>query len=92
VNKNTSVEAMVKHIIQGRHGKFVVTSAKGFTGSVTFSLENGAWQEKEDPEPGIYVALSDIRKKHIKGERVQWQAHKARFFRIEDEEKKEVSQ
>jgi len=92
MNKDTLVEAIVKRIIQGRHGRFTVTSAKRFTGSVTFSLENGAWQEKEDPEPGTYVVLSDIRKRRIKGQRVQWQAHKARFFRIEDEEKKEVSQ
>jgi len=92
MNKDMLVEAIVKRTIQGRHGRFTVTSAKGFTGSVTFSLENGAWQEKEDPEPGTYVVLSDIRKRRIKGKRVQWQAHKARFFRIEDEEKKEVSQ
>ncbi len=86
MNKNTLIEAIVERIIKGRHGKFAVARAKGFTDSVTFSLENGVWQEDSDPEPGIYVLLSDIRKKHIKN-RDQWQAYNARFFRFEDEKK-----
>ncbi len=91
MNKNTLIEAVVERVVRGQHGRFVVTIAKGFTNSVTFSLIDGVWQEDEDPEPGICVILSDIRKKHVRNYD-QWRAYKARFFRIEDEKKKKISQ
>ena len=87
MNKNTQIEAIVERIIKGQHGRFIVTRTKGFAGSVTFSLENGVWQEDEDPEPGTYVILSDIRKKRGRSGYDQWRSYKARFFRPGDDKK-----
>ena len=73
--------AVVQSIVKGKHGDYVVTTSDKIKGSITFSLRKEVWQEKGNPELGVRVVLSELRKK-----RGGWYACKARFFRPEDEE------
>lgn len=76
---------VVSSPLEGPHGIYFVTKAVipgGSEESITFSLE--VWREKEMPEPGTIVVLSDIREK-VAGLR----AHSARFSRPEDRNPKE---
>lgn len=76
----TNCQAVVEKIIQsGEHGPYVVARSSELDGSVTFSLDSKTWQEKDWPEPGTVVLLSDVRKK-----RAGWRAHRARFVRPSD--------
>lgn len=73
--KEKEVVAVVQSVVAGNHGRYAVTISDDVEGSITFSLRKDVWQEKEDPEPGIYVVLSVLRKK-----RSGWRAYKARFL------------
>lgn len=73
-------EAMVEKIVRtGKHGPYAVARTAELDGSVTFSLDSENWQEREWPEPGTCVMLSDVRKK-----RAGWRAHRARFVKPSD--------
>lgn len=65
----------------GPHGAYAVARSEQL-GSVTFSLASPVWQEKDFPEPGIFVILSEIRRK-----RAGWRAHGGRFFTPSDEQR-----
>ncbi|MDD2913592.1 MAG: hypothetical protein PHS29_03085 [Candidatus Pacebacteria bacterium] len=67
-----------KIVINGHHGPYAVARSEDL-GLVTFSLDEKVWQEKDFPEPGILVILSDIRKK-----RAGWRAYSGRFFQPYD--------
>ncbi|OHA72013.1 MAG: hypothetical protein A3A27_01985 [Candidatus Wildermuthbacteria bacterium RIFCSPLOWO2_01_FULL_47_18] len=74
-------QAVVEKIIRnGKHGPYAVARSKEL-GSVTFALNSGAEQEKDWPEPGTYVMLSQVRKK-----RAGWRAQHWRFVRPSDEQ------
>lgn len=76
-------KAIVEKIVsRGRHGPYAVATCEAFDGSVTFGLTSPVWNEKEYPEPGTYVILTDIRKK-----RAGWRANSGRFFQPADEPK-----
>ncbi len=78
-----SYQAIVEKIIlDGRHGPFAVASSKEL-GSVTFSLDQSVWEEADQPEPGMFVVLSQIRKK-----RAGWRAKHGRFLTPSDEQTK----
>ena len=71
--------AMVQKVIpKGAHGPYAVASSEEL-GLITFSLEAPAWTEKDWPEGGSMVILSDIRKK-LAG----WRASRGRFLRPSD--------
>jgi hypothetical protein len=61
---------------------YAVARADGISGTVTFSLHRSreVWVEDEYPEPGVSVALSNLRK-GVRG----WRALSARFLRPSDE-------
>ena len=83
--KVKEVVAVVQSVVAaGNHGRYAVTISDDVEGSITFSLRKDVWQEKKDPEPGIYVVLSVLRKK-----RSGWRAYKARFFRLKNGLRKE---
>ncbi|HBV58244.1 MAG TPA: hypothetical protein DEB73_03235 [Candidatus Magasanikbacteria bacterium] len=69
-----------KIILNGRHGPYAVASSKDL-GCVTFSLDREVWQESDHPEPGMFVVLSQIRKK-----RAGWRAQSGRFLKPSDEQ------
>ncbi len=69
-----------KIILGGRHGPYAVARSPEL-GSITFSLDSEIWQEKDWPEPGICVMLSQIRKK-----RAGWRAKHGRFINPSDEQ------
>lgn len=72
------VEAVVQKIVEGQHGDYAITTSEKIEGSITFSLEkkDEVWQEKNYPEPGVYVVLSELCKK-----RNGWRARVARFLK-----------
>lgn len=67
-----------KVVLSGRHGPYAVVRAEQI-GNVTFSLDKQVWQENGVPEEGVYVMLSDVRRK-----RAGWRAMSARFVRPSD--------
>lgn len=72
--------AVVQDIISaGKHGPYAVTKCED-VGSVTFSLNEETWKEKECPKPGTVVVLSRLIKK-----RAGWRANSARLFKPADE-------
>ena len=79
--KPDEYRAVVRQIIEGKHGSYAVATSPQITESITFSLDPGVWQEKEYPQNGYEVILSDVRKK-----RAGWRAHSARFVRLTDEQ------
>ena len=77
-----SYQAVVEKIIRnGRHGPYAVARSEEI-GNVTFSLDPEVWREDDWPEPGMYVVLSQIRKK-----RAGWRAKHGRFIVPSDEER-----
>lgn len=74
------VRAVVQDVRNGRHGPFVVATASGFKGSITFSLQSSVWQERQQPEQGSIVLLSDLQLK-----RAGWRAMCGRFVRPSDQ-------
>ncbi len=75
---NAVVQATIK---AGEHGPYAVTKCDGLEGSVTFSLVPPAWPEKEWPEPGSVVVLSQVHRK-----RAGWRANHSRFFKPADQQ------
>lgn len=74
-------QAVVEKIIRGgKHGPYAVARTDEI-GSITFSLDGNVWQEKDWPEPGMYVMLSQIRKK-----RAGWRAQHGRFIEPSDDQ------
>lgn len=74
------IHAVVIEVVrEGEHGPFAVAKADppnpDIEGSITFSLDDPVWHEPDPPQPGMYVALSRLRKKP-KG----WRANSARFL------------
>lgn len=81
MGNDQSYQALVEKIIpRGRHGPYAVTRCDGL-GTVTFSLKSETWTEKDWPEPGTWVMLSQIRKK-----RLGWRAMLGRFVKPSDEQ------
>ena len=76
-------KAVVEKILDGKHEPYAVASCNEL-GSITFSLNPKVWEEKDMPELGMYVMLSDVRKK-----RAGWRAYSARFMRPCDEQKEQ---
>lgn len=76
-------QAVVEKIIRcGKHGPYAVArTEKKEIGPITFSLGTSVWQEKDWPEPGTYVMLSQVRKK-----RAGWRAQCWRFIEPSDEQ------
>ena len=74
-----TTEAIVQGIRQGTHGRYVVTTSQEVEGSITFALDSTVWKEDDDPEQGITVILTDIRRK-----RSGWRAMSARYLRPGD--------
>jgi hypothetical protein len=68
--------------LRGPHGPyaFAMTEEGAETKKVTFSLNENVWQESEMPEEGVYVVISQLRKK-----RKGWRAYHARFLTPADE-------
>lgn len=78
---NQGYQAVVVKIIRvGKHGPYAVAYTEEI-GSITFSLDGNVWQEKDWPEPGMYVMLSQVRKK-----RAGWRAYHGRFIEPSDEQ------
>lgn len=71
-----------KVISNGNHGPYAVGNAEDL-GLITFSLTPKVWREKEWPEPGTYVVLSQVIKK-----RAGWRAQHGRFLQPSDEKKR----
>lgn len=79
---NDNCQAIVQKIIHnGKHGPYAVAKSEEL-GSVTFSLGEDVWREKDLPEPGTFVLLSDLRKK-----RAGWRANSGRYVKPSDEQK-----
>ncbi len=80
-------QAVVEKIIRGgKHGPYAVARTDEI-GSITFSLDDNVWQEKDWPEPGMYVMLSQVRKK-----RAGWRAQHGRFIEPSDDQQTSNSQ
>ena len=76
-----SYQAIVEKIIRnGRHGPYAVAHSKELD-SITFSLDRLVWQEDDWPEPGMYVMLTQVRRK-----RAGWRANRGRFVIPSDEQ------
>jgi hypothetical protein len=74
-NEDKNYRSTVEKIIPGgKHGPYVVSRNEEL-GSVTFSLDSKVWQEKDWPEPGMWVVLSHLRKKPA-----GWRAQLGRYF------------
>jgi hypothetical protein len=84
LNENEIVVAVVQKVDpKGAHGPFALAESisKTLKGeSITFFLDESVWLENDHPDDGIYVVLSDLRKK-----RAGWRAYEARFYRPSDE-------
>ena len=77
---NEVIAVIQKVCLNGRHGPYVIATAEGLSGSITFSLESSVWKEDERPELGEFVVLSKLRKK-----RAGWKAMSGRRFCLDDE-------
>ncbi|MFI5240413.1 MAG: hypothetical protein ACHQUB_01770 [Candidatus Saccharimonadia bacterium] len=75
------LNATVQAVLPGPHGPYVVATAVGLFGSITFALSEPVWLETDTPERGAMVVLSDLRRKQA-----GWRALSARYFRPEDEQ------
>lgn len=86
MSSEKNYQAIVEKIIpEGRHGPYAVATNEEL-GPITFALDNSVWQGEDWPEAGIYVVLSQIRRK-----RAGWRAAKGRFFGPSDQ-KRETKQ
>ena len=73
--------AIIEKVIpEGHRGPYAVAKSTEL-GSVTFSLKSPVWTEKERPEPGTYVILTNILRK-----RGGWRANSGRFFKPSDQQ------
>lgn len=78
---STLTQAIVQSVQNGRHGRYAVATSSEVEGSITFTLDSTVWQEKDEPERGMSVILSDLRKK-----RAGWRAMSGRYFRPGDQQ------
>ena len=69
-----------KVVLRGRHGPYAVATSEELEGSVTVSLESPVWEDSVMPERGMYLILSQIRKK-----RAGWRAFSGRLVEPSDE-------
>ncbi len=77
---NNYVAIVEKVVLDGKHGPYAVARCDQI-GTVTFSLDKKVWQERDMPEEGFRVMLSDVRQK-----RAGWRAMSARFVRPSDKQ------
>ena len=78
---NKCYQAVVARIFpNGRHGAYALAISDRL-GPITFSLSPPVWQEKDWPETGTCVMLSEFRKKSA-----GWRAQHGRYFVPSDEE------
>lgn len=85
MSNNVDYQVVVEKIIpDGKHGPYAVARSQELE-SVTFSLDSKVWHEKDWPEPGMYVVLSQIRKK-----RAGWRATHGRFIEPSDEQQPSI--
>ena len=80
------VTATVRAVLPGRHGDYAVAVSDQLVGSVTFALKPEVWQEKDAPEEGSLVVLSELRCK-----KAGWRALSARHFRVTDQQEANAS-
>lgn len=74
-------QVVVEKIIpDGKHGPYAVARSEE-VGLITFSLDEKVWQEKDWPEPGMYVMLYRVRKT-----RAGWRAQDGRFIQPSDDQ------
>lgn len=86
MTENQTYRAVVEKVVKtGRHGPYVVTKVKDLEGSVTFALKESTWTETDEPEPGMEVILSRLRKKQA-----GWRALSARYVNPTDEQQQET--
>jgi len=78
--KTEETVAVFQAVVMGKHGRYAVATSDDVEGSITFSLGEEVWQEKDDPEPGVYLVLSGLHKK-----RSGWRASRARFLGLKME-------
>jgi hypothetical protein len=82
---NTFTAVVQKIVSEGGHGSYAVAILKPLVptieGSVTFSLQPPAWQEKDYPSQGQVVVLSNLKQK-----RAGWRAETARYTTPADEQ------
>ena len=76
----STTRAVVQKTVNGRHGPYAVATSDSIRGSITFSLHPPVWGERDIPEAGVSVLLSDIRQK-----RAGWRAMSGRLLRPSDE-------
>lgn len=80
------VKAVVKRVVNGKHGFYVIAYSEEISGSITFSLKSSCWLEDGTPESKSIVVLSKLVKKQN-----GWRAREARYFQPSDEKnEKEV--
>lgn len=79
--------AVVQRVVRGgQHGPYAVCTSEELEGSVTVSLESPVWEDEVLPERGMYVVLSQIRRK-----RAGWRAFKGRLVNPSDEKTSNTS-
>jgi len=82
----TAYQALVEKIFNtGPHGPYAV-ARNDVLHSVTFSLTPDVWQEKDYPDAGLYVILSQIRRT-----RAGWRAKSARYLTPSDEQQAAIT-
>ena len=79
MRKNSSraspeVIASVKKVVKDTGKPYAVTTAKGYRGSITFSLSSDVWEEEDHPKEGAEVVLTNIQPTG-RG----WRAYRAHF-------------
>ena len=80
MEKERGYQGIIQKIINnGKHGPYAVARVEEL-GLVTFALDPKIWQEEDWPECGIFVVLSQVRKK-----RAGWRAQHGRFLQPSDE-------
>jgi hypothetical protein len=68
-----------KVVVDGRYGSYAVIRVEKL-GAITFSLKPPVWNESDHPEQGMFVVLSEVRRK-----RAGWRAMKGRFMKPSDQ-------
>ena len=76
------MKATVQKVIpKGKHGPFAIATSEYLKGSITFSLEPTVWLEKDWPEEGAIVLLTQLRKK-----RLGWRAKQGWHWMLSNEQ------
>ena len=83
--KEREYMAVIEKIVKdGKHGPYAVARSDEI-GLITFALNEKVWKEKDIPEPGMIVFLSEVRKK-----RAGWRALIGRYMCPSDENKQKT--